>query len=200
MAENKRTCTFDGCGKPSRAGGYCGGHYYQQWHGKPLTALRRHAKHGMTMRDRLDMHTNKTGDCWIWTAWKNSKGYGHINVGGKLRGAHRVAYELAHGPIPKGVEIDHKCHTRACVRPDHLRPATHKQNLENQVGARPGSKSGVRGVYWNAKSQKWVARVGHNGQIAHLGLYATIEEAEVVVIAKRNELFTHNDADRILEV
>lgn len=42
--------------------------------------------------------------------------------------AHRVAYELVVGPIPEGLEIDHLCRTRSCVRPDHLDPVTHAEN------------------------------------------------------------------------
>jgi hypothetical protein len=34
--------------------------------------------------------------------------------------AHRLAYELARGPIPSGYEVDHRCRVRCCVNPDHL--------------------------------------------------------------------------------
>ena len=40
MAIHKRTCTFDGCGQPHLALGYCSGHYLQHWRGKVLTPLR----------------------------------------------------------------------------------------------------------------------------------------------------------------
>jgi len=196
MAGNQRTCTFDGCDKPHYARGYCIGHYKQQWLGKPLTPL--HVK--MTLVERMALYTDKTGDCWTWTGTKNKKGYGEAWVGGKGRKAHRVAYELAYGPIPEGMQIDHTCHTRACVRPDHLRPVTNKQNCENRVGAQLGSKSGVRGVAWVAVSQKWRAQVHHNGQEFYLGQFATIKEAEAVARAKRVELFTHNDADRAVGI
>jgi hypothetical protein len=36
----------------------------------------------------------------------------------------------------------------------------------------------------------------HNWKPIFLGYYNTPEEANEVVVAKRNELFTHNDADR----
>jgi len=194
---NQRICAFDGCDKPHKARGHCTGHYMQQQLGKPLTALRRHTKHGITGLDRLDLYTDKAGDCWVWTPGKNKKGYGSVSVDGKQSGAHRAAYELAYGPIPKGMQVDHKCHNAACVRPDHLRQATSKQNQENLAGARSGSKSGVRGVSWDAAHQKWRATVMHNGQYFRLGWFATVEEAGAVALAKRLELFTHNDTDRL---
>ena len=149
----------------------------------------------MSLGERLEMHTDKSGDCWLWTASTNELGYGQMNVGGKHRKAHRISYELANGPIPKGLMIDHICHTPSCVRPEHLRLATSKQNQENRITSRVGNKSGVRGVSWVPATQRWIARVGHNGKIVHVGYFATIEEAEAAVITKRLELFTHNNQD-----
>ena len=196
MATNKRICTFDGCEQPHEAHGYCNGHYKQQQHGKPLTDLRVVARRDTTLRDRLDLHTDRTEDCWVWTAAKNKKGYGYVWDGGKSRLAHCVAYELAYGPIPASLMIDHTCWNPPCVRPEHLRLATNKQNQENHAGARSGSRSGVRGVSWVADRQKWTAQVEHNGQNFYLGYFATIAEAGAAARAKRVELFTHNDADR----
>lgn len=122
--------------------------------------------------------------------------------------AHRFSYELINGPIPDGpdgrtLRLDHR-HTcpKNCVRPEHLRPATAKQNAENRAGATRESKSGVRGVFPNTGKNKgkkngWQAIVGHNGKKHYLGVFSSIEEAEAAVVAKRAELFTHNDSDRL---
>lgn len=112
--------------------------------------------------------------------------------------AHRYAYEQTVGPIPDMLMIDHQypaCLKR-CVTPDHLRLATRKQNEENRAGAQINSKSGVRGVCWHKKAGKWVAKIKHNGEQHYLGLFVDLAEAERVVVAKRNELFTHNELDR----
>ena len=45
--------------------------------------------------------------CTVWVGATNNKGYGMLQIDGRLHLAHRVAYENAHGPIPDGVVIDH---------------------------------------------------------------------------------------------
>ena len=69
----------------------------------------------------------KTRDgCWLWMGRCNTDGYG---IGPNRQLAHRFAYELKNGPIPKGKLIRHfKCHNRACVRPGHLKTGTNYQN------------------------------------------------------------------------
>lgn len=148
-----------------------------------------------TLEERFWAKVDKSGDCWIWKA-AISDGYGKFGWGSTSRRAHRVSFEFTFGPIPDGLDIDHRCHSRACVNPEHLRAVTRKQNSEHLLGAHRDSMSGVRGVYWNASRKKWAAQVGHKGRTMYIGLYLTIEEAEAAVIAKRLELFTHNEIDK----
>jgi hypothetical protein len=146
-----------------------------------------------TAEERFWAKVEKTSGCWNWTARK-TKGYGKFWLGTREVQAHRFSYELANGPIPAGKFIDHRCHNGICVNPKHLRVASNKQNMENLAGAR--SNTGVRGVTWNDWTGKYVTAVGHNGKQYSAGHYNTLAEAEAAVVAKRNELFTHNDADR----
>ena len=44
---------------------------------------------------------DKGSKCWMWTAGKNSNGYGNIWLGKRCHKAHRVAYEIKYGSIPK---------------------------------------------------------------------------------------------------
>lgn len=46
--------------------------------------------------------------------------------------AHRLAYEIAYGPIPSGLHIDHACANRRCVRPEHLEAVTQQENNRRQ--------------------------------------------------------------------
>lgn len=63
-------------------------------------------------------------DCWIWTRYCDPLGYGHVNVDGQMKLAHRVAYELLIGPIPEGKESHHVCENPSCVNPAHIEPLT----------------------------------------------------------------------------
>lgn len=134
-----------------------------------------------------------SGECWLWTAAQNPRGYGMFNVGGKMGLAHRFAYELLVGPIPPGMLLDHRtiC-PKCCVNPAHLRLVDHKQNAENRAAAQ-----GVpRGVCWHPLTNKWMARVTHNYKSHYVGVFDTLEEAAEAARLKRIELFTHNDLDR----
>jgi hypothetical protein len=75
---------------------------------------------------RLD----KSGECWVWTGPLKPDGYGRLTRNHRAVYAHRYAYELWVGPIPSGLELDHLCLTKACVRPDHLEPVTKLENMQ----------------------------------------------------------------------
>jgi hypothetical protein len=136
------------------------------------------------------------GQCWIWTGAVKTH-YGQPTYGtftdddGQYVTAHRFSYQLRYGFVPP--ELDHKCQTKLCVRPEHLRDATRKQNREN-MGAQRNSQSGIRGVY--PKRGGWYVEVKHNGKTHWGGSYTDLDEAERAAINLRNILYTHNDADR----
>lgn len=84
------------------------------------------------LADRMAAKTDRTSSpdgCWPWTANRNRQGYGTIDVSGASRLAHRVAYTLAFGPIPSGLDICHRCDNPPCVRPDHLFAGSAKDNM-----------------------------------------------------------------------
>lgn len=63
--------------------------------------------------------------CHIWQRGKTTAGYPETCADGRVQYAHRVAYELEYGEIPKGVDVHHRCEQRACIRADHLEPLPH---------------------------------------------------------------------------
>jgi hypothetical protein len=184
-----KMCSFKDCPKPHLARGYCSGHYEQLRSGKPLRVIQK----GLSIAERFASYIDKSGDCWEWTGAKTPLGYPRF--GGSAY-AHRLSWEMENGAIPLKGEIDHICHNPGCVRPSHLRLATRKQNIENHSGPKKNCKSGVRGVCFDKKTQKWAASVRHDGVIYRLGYYVDLDEAAVAVVAKRNELHSYNDADR----
>jgi hypothetical protein len=150
-----------------------------------------------SFEDRFWAKVTKTETCWNWTGGTDSSGYGVTWRDRRFVGAHRASYELRNKAIADGLVVDHICHNRACVNPDHLRLATSKQNMENLSKLMGTNKSGVRGVFWSNTLGKWQARVTHHGRRVHVGLFEDLRDAEAAVILKRNELFTHNDLDRV---
>lgn len=84
----------------------------------------------------------KTDTCWIWTASIRNKGrgYGQFCLNGKMVRAHRVAYELEHGPIPQGMHVCHTCDNESCVRPSHLFLGTHTDNMQDKTAKGRGNQ------------------------------------------------------------
>lgn len=70
--------------------------------------------------------------CWEWTGAGADDRYGRVQADAPSRElllAHRVAYEIAHGPIPPGLTVDHLCRNGACVNPEHLEAVPLAVNL-----------------------------------------------------------------------
>jgi len=77
---------------------------------------------------------NKTGECWLWTAALSNTGYGVFMLHDRnLMLAHRVAYTLSKGAIPKGKVLDHLCRNPACVNPDHAEVVEQGENIRRGV-------------------------------------------------------------------
>lgn len=87
--------------------------------------------------------TGPQGDCWEWKACRQPiTGYGQFRTGGRLRSAHAVAYELAVGPIPEGLESDHLCNNRGCCNPKHIELVTHAENMRRRSERQTHCKQG----------------------------------------------------------
>lgn len=90
----------------------------------------------VSLSRRLWAKVAKTENCWLWTGRVNARGYGLIDGATKPLYVHRVSYELAAGPIPEGLTIDHLCRQPLCVNPAHLEAVTNEENVRRQADAR----------------------------------------------------------------
>jgi hypothetical protein len=112
------------------------------------------------------------------------KGYRRIKIDGLLHMAHRLVWAYHFDQVPEYIDhIDgNKCNNTI----GNLRPATKIQNGYN-IPLRANNKSGVKGVYWAAREQKWVAELSVNRKIQRIGSFDDLELADLVAMEARNK-------------
>lgn len=99
--------------------------------GQPVRFLPGHHRKGAfgspedRFRSRVDVHG--PDDCWPWMGPCVS-GYGVLWRNGNNYGAHRMAWELANGPIPNNLWVLHRCDNPPCCNPSHLFLGTQAEN------------------------------------------------------------------------
>ena len=97
-----------------------------------------------TQRFLAKVSASNDQGCKLWTGARIKRyGYGQfgVKVDGKwgMRRAHRVAWEIAHGPIPDGLCVLHDCDVTNCVNPAHLFLGTQTQNMADMRAKGRGS-------------------------------------------------------------
>jgi DNA-binding XRE family transcriptional regulator len=116
----------------------------------------------MTPAERVfDRSVLTPAGCLEWQGALTRTGYGQIGVKGKVLSVHRVAYEAVAGPIPDGLEIDHLCRNRACVKPDHLEAVTHRENLRRAVREKRPPKAACPAGHEFTPENTYVDRKGY---------------------------------------
>jgi AP2 domain/HNH endonuclease len=75
-----------------------------------------------------------------------------------------------------GEHVDHINRDTLDNQKSNLRLCTRSQNNAHK-GVRANNTSGLKGVCWHKRAQKWTANISTNGKRSYLGIYATKEEA-----------------------
>lgn len=131
---DQRTCSIDNCDSVHEARGWCKKHY-QCWrrNGNPFFVTEYQKLRIADIETRFLAKVIVLADgCWEWTAAADR--YGHFREDGASVLAHRWSYEHWIAPIPDEHQVDHYrypqdgCIGTLCVNPNHLRPATPREN------------------------------------------------------------------------
>ncbi len=97
-------------------------------------------------------HMPHLGKCWVWVGCKNKQGYGQFwrgaYRGGSQQAAHRAAWEMEFGALPKPAEfrkdtiyVLHKCDNPPCIRGTHLFLGTPEDNSQDMAAKSRGRKT-----------------------------------------------------------
>lgn len=128
LGDDVRRCSIPGCDRVYDTQGYCARHYAAWRRNGDPTEIRQRQIHGKTLSERFEAYVQRGPGCWEWTSARNEPGYGVLRIGEGNKLAHRLSWELEHGPIPSGLIVLHRCDNPGCVRPDHLLLGTHADN------------------------------------------------------------------------
>lgn len=103
-------------------------------------------------------------------------GYRQVGIKGKTYLERHIIMMLCFGHIPENAEIDHINHVRDDNGLCNLRFVTMSENMRiKSVSSK--STTGVTGVYFYKRLQKYTARIRVNRGFIHLGTFETLEEA-----------------------
>jgi hypothetical protein len=83
--------------------------------------------------------------CWLWTGALADGRYGVVKFDHRRLATHRVSWEMAYGPIPKGMNVCHRCDNTRCVRPSHLFLGTHTDNANDRHAKKRDAKGDRHG-------------------------------------------------------
>jgi hypothetical protein len=114
----------------------------------------------------------------------NKKGYIQIRLDGECYLAHRIIFAMHHGFMPEF--IDHIDGNPSNNLIENLRECNLSQNQYNSK-LRTDNKSGIKGVCWKKKANKWQVRLAINGKIKYFGEYFDIKVAKFVAETMRHK-------------
>lgn len=121
-----------------------------------------------------------------------SKGYLQVGFFNKRVLVHRIIFMIHNGFLPE--IVDHIDGNKLNNSIDNLRAANENQNKHNSVLS-SNNTSGVKGVHWHKRCNKWIAKIKINGVSKHIGCFSDLQEAKQSVekarIALHGEFARH---------
>lgn len=123
---------------------------------------------------RYELALNEKG-CWLFTGGSKNGHHGSLYYKGEPWQAHRLAWTLTKGEIPKDLHVLHECDIPRCVNPQHLFLGTQQDNNTDMEAKgrdnypQPGERNGralikaddvvaIRNLYAQGKTQKEIAQ------------------------------------------
>lgn len=114
--------------------------------------------------------SNGDDACWLWTGSVRGYGYGQFWFNSRNRPTHRISWELAHGEIPDGLLVCHRCDNPICVNPKHLFLGTQQDNIDDKTRKGRQAIGDRNGVYTHPEKRPFGernARYTHPENTAH---------------------------------
>tara|TARA_R110000850_G_C9996087_1_gene467935 strand:- start:890 stop:1381 length:492 start_codon:yes stop_codon:yes gene_type:complete len=105
-----------------------------------------------------------------------AKGYIDVQIDGKPYKAHRLVYTMLKGDIPSGYQIDHIDGNRINNKIENLRLVRPAENNLN-CKVRADNTSGVIGVCWSKRGNKWIAKINKDKKRIELGSFVSFDDA-----------------------
>lgn len=135
--------------------------------------------------------------------WKNARGkktkagdkagsfcntlkYCRITIDKRIYRLHRVIWKMLKGYDP--IDLDHINRVKHDNRIENLREVTQSQNLCNR-GLFKNNTSGITGVSFHSKSNKWRVRIHYKKICTQLGVYDDYELACLVAEEARDKYY-----------
>lgn len=117
----------------------------------------------------------------------NHAGYCMLSVAGESHFAHRLAWLYMTGFWPVD-RIDHKDGVPSNNAWSNLRQCGQSQNGAN-TKLSAANTSGFKGVTYCKNTNRWRAKITHNGKTLHIGRFDSLQDAEMAYKSRAVELF-----------
>ncbi len=128
---------------------------------------------------------------------KDKTAYIMIQISGRMISAHRVIYAMYHGLKSfNGMEIDHIDGNGLNNNISNLRLVSSLENNRNK-SLLITNRSGVTGVRYDHKKNKWCASIWNNGKNRHLGVFDNIFDAVCARKSSQNAIGFHSNHGRV---